>query len=123
MECDRQLRLEHSYLLGDTDDNHCGMSDMDETQDDVGGGNGDTVDVNIADREPDLEMAASNASVAGDSVAGTSTIAPANPRKRKKSSRASVYLSSSPSTYILCQMACFTLTPETDSTCQSLSYK
>lgn len=68
------------------------MSDMDEMRDDVGGdsGNGDAIDVGTADREPDLEMAASNASVAGDSVAGNSTAAPANPRKRKKSSRASV---------------------------------
>lgn len=40
-----------------------------------------------ADRDPDQDLAAS---VAGDSVAGTTTAAAANPRKRKKSSRASV---------------------------------
>lgn len=38
-----------------------------------------------ADPEPELDLAAS---VAGDSVAGTTITAPANPRKRKKSSRA-----------------------------------
>lgn len=40
-----------------------------------------------ADRDPDQDLATS---VAGDSVAGTNTGVAANPRKRKKSSRASV---------------------------------
>lgn len=41
----------------------------------------------VADQDPDQDLAAS---VAGDSVAGTTTGPATNPRKRKKSSRASV---------------------------------
>lgn len=42
----------------------------------------------VADRDPEQDLAAS---VAGDSVAGTTTGPATNPRKRKKSSRASVF--------------------------------
>lgn len=76
------------------------MSDFDDlrdgrdSRDDGSNGDGDrdpdtiAASISVADREPDLDLAAS---VAGDSVAGTTAAtAPVNPRKRKKSSRASV---------------------------------
>ncbi|KAF3767464.1 hypothetical protein M406DRAFT_251945 [Cryphonectria parasitica EP155] len=59
------------------------MSDLDDLKN-TGGNVDSSIHAQPLDREPDLDTAAS---VAGDSVAGTVS-APANPRKRKKSSRA-----------------------------------
>lgn len=67
------------------------MSDFGEARDE---GNGVSPAPNAAaaaaDRDAEQDLAAS---IAGDSVAGTNAGAPANPRKRKKSSRASVTFS------------------------------
>ncbi|KAJ4389912.1 hypothetical protein N0V93_007384 [Gnomoniopsis smithogilvyi] len=75
------------------------MSDLDDrdrerehsaTANSIGNGNGngngigDDLKIDVPDPDPDLDLAVS---VAGDSVAGNAS-APANPRKRKKSSRA-----------------------------------
>lgn len=83
------------------------MSDFEDMKDDASHGEGEreteregdqggdisamsaAADAAAVDREPDLDTAAS---IAGDSVAdNTIASAPTNPRKRKKSSRASVY--------------------------------
>lgn len=76
-----------SMSMSDLDDRERGHSDNGN-----GNGNGDDLKIDVPDREPDLDLAVS---VAGDSVAGNPSAA-TNPRKRKKSSRASVLLNSSP---------------------------
>lgn len=84
---DRERDQEHGGN-GDGDDNGngngSGNTNIDtNTNTNV---NGDNLKIDALDRDPDLDLAVS---VAGDSVAGNLSAA-TNPRKRKKSSRASV---------------------------------
>lgn len=65
------------------------ISDLDDRERDrehSGNGIGDDLKNDVPDPDPDMDLAVS---VAGDSVTGNAS-APTNPRKRKKSSRASV---------------------------------
>lgn len=66
------------------------ISDFDDRERDDSGNDTKVVDTSTdrPDRDPDLDLAAS---AAGDSVADNASVV-TNPRKRKKSSRASVFV-------------------------------